>query len=447
MYDLTSAISALINIGYRQSEALTKIDSLIKINGIDRAMAAVTEMENDFYLKDIRTSIFYGKDGRYHYFMNMPDGKRKHIVAKEKADIENKIVRLCKKKAVLRQTLTCCMNDIVEDFLQYKERDASKSTAYRARSTYNRYLKDSQIATVDLKDLTPVELKEFCLEQIEKFHLTGKSYSELKSFLNCLFDFALDAGIITVNTARQMTKINYRKFSMDDKAPELQVYSFDEEALLYRTALEMYRKTDNTCYLAIILSGCFGLRIGELVALKEEDIDLSTMELRIERSEITKWREENGRLHYDGVEVVNRLKTTESKRSLPITESALRIFELVIDHNRAHGFADGYLFLRNDGTRINVHSFARALKRTNKNAGLEQRSNHKLRKTLLSELEREIGSTKTKAFAGHSHNSVTLEQNYLYITSPLSNESDKLERILSDRVPAAKKVSKSEQDF
>ena len=50
MYDLTSAISALIDIGYRQSDALTKIDNLIKMYGIDRAMAAVTEMENDFYL-------------------------------------------------------------------------------------------------------------------------------------------------------------------------------------------------------------------------------------------------------------------------------------------------------------------------------------------------------------------------------------------------------------
>lgn len=439
MYDLTSAISALIDIGYRQSDALTKIDNLIKMYGIDRAMAAVTEMENDFYLKDIRPSIFYGKDNRYHCFMNMPDGKRKHIVAKDKLDIENKIVKLCKRKAALSQTLTCCMDDIVEDYLRYKEKDASKSTAYRARSTYNRYLKDSQIATIDMKDLTPVELKEFCLEQIEKYHLTGKSYRELKSFLNCLFDFALDAGIITVNTARQMTKINYRKFSIDEKKPESQVYSLEEEALLYRTALEMYQKTDNTCYLAIILSGCFGLRIGELVALKEEDIDLSNMELRIERSEITKWKKENGKLRYDGVEVVDRLKTTESKRSLPITESAFRIFELVIDHNRSHGFSEGYLFLRNDGTRVNVHSFARALKRTNKNAGLTQRSNHKLRKTLLSELEHEIGSTKTKAFAGHSHNSVTLEQNYLYITSPLVNESATLEHILSDRVPATQK--------
>ena len=72
--DLSNAISVLENIGYRQDEALTKIDSLIKMYGIDRALATVNEMENDFYLKDIRDSIFLGNDGRYHYFMTMPDG-------------------------------------------------------------------------------------------------------------------------------------------------------------------------------------------------------------------------------------------------------------------------------------------------------------------------------------------------------------------------------------
>ncbi len=436
MYDLTSAINALVGIGFQQSDALTKIDNLIKMYGIDRAMAAVTEMENAFYLQDIQSSIFLGKDNRYHYFMNMPNGKRKHIVAKDKLNIENKIVKLCKRNIKYQQSLICCMDAIIEDFLKYKEKDASPATAYRLRNTYKRFLENSQIATYDLKEITIVDLKEFCLDQIEKHNLTGKSYKELKSFLNCLFDYAVDLGIVTSNNARQMSKVNFRKFAPDQKKlPELQVYTLEEEALLYSTALEMFQKTGNVCYLAIILSGCFGLRAGELVALKEEDFDLQRMVVNISRMEVLGWVGSGDQLHSEGVKVVERLKTDESNRSLPITQSAFKIFEIIIEYNRSRGFHDGYLFLRDDGTRINTSSFDRALKKTNKKAGLIQRSNHKLRKTLLSELEHSIGATKTRAYAGHSHNSVTLEKNYLYLTTPLSDESTAIEEIICTRVP------------
>ena len=197
----------------------------------------------------------------------------------------------------------------------------------------------------------------------------------------------------------------------------------------------MYKQTGNVCYLAIILSGCFGLRVGELVALKEEDFDLQKMELHVSRMEILGWTETGNKLRTNGVEVVDHLKTDESYRSLPITESAFKIFELIIEKNRSRGFQDGYLFLRDDGTRINVRSYAGALKRANKAAGLIQRSNHKLRKTLLSELEHSIGATKTRVYAGHSRNSLTLERNYLYLTTPLSNESTAIEEIIGNRVP------------
>lgn len=436
MSDLNSAVSTLVGIGYRQDEALTKIDTLIKMYGIDRALATVNEMENDFYLKDIKDSIFLGSDGRYHYFMTMPDGKRKHIVAKDKQNIEKKIVKLCKRNEHFRQTFICCMEDIIEDFLRYKEKDASPSTAYRLRNTYDRFLRNSQIVTYDMKDITIVDLKEFCLDQIEQKHLTGKSYRELKSLLNCLFDYAVDLGVVTTNTARQMSKVNFRKFAPErKKIPELQVFTREEEVLLYSAALEMFRQTGNVCYLAIILSGCFGLRAGELVALKEEDFDLQRMELHVSRMEILGWTGTGDKLHSKGVEVVDRLKTDESYRSLPITESAFKVFELIIEYNRSRGFKDGYLFLRDDGTRINTAAFDRALKKANKKAGLIQRSNHKLRKTLLSELEHSIGATKTRAYAGHSRNSVTLERNYLYLTTPLSSESTAIEEIISTRVP------------
>ena len=430
-------------MGYTREEALTKTDQLIKINGADRAFAIIEDMENSFYLKDIQQSTFLGKDDRYHFFMNMPNGKRKHLVAKDRKNLENKIVKLIKSNIVRETTLSCCFLDISKQFISYKERETCPATAHKIEWAYNRYLRGSNLEAIDMSDITVMQLKEFCLEQIEAFNLSPKGYRELKSLLNSLFDYAIDLGVVQHNTARQMSNINTKKLVRPDRTPETQVFSKDEESALFNRAMEMFIETGNTAYLAIILSGCLGLRIGELVALKHSDFDFETGEVSICRQEITNWnKNETGKLVREGFQVVDYLKTTESKRLLPITNSVANIYALIMSYNLNNGISSDYLFVNKDGTRKHACSVSDALRRINRQLGFKQRSNHKLRKTLLSELEGAIGLTKTRAYAGHSRNSTTLEKNYLYITHPLTSETAAVDSIITERMPT---LLKSEQ--
>lgn len=433
---MTDAISSLIGIGFTQNEALTKLDQLIKMYGADRAFASVEEMENDFYLNDVQESIFLGNDKRYHCFLNTSNGKRKHLVAKERKNLENKIVKLIKDKSNISQTFTCCMSDIVSKFLDYKEKETCAGTAHKLKWAYNRYIKDSNLETLDISEISVMQLKEFCLEQIDKYNLTSKGYKELKSLLNGLFDYAVDTGLLKNNTAKQMSRINTKKLNRTVSTPDTQVFTAQEESSLFIRAMEMFVKTGNTSYLAIILSGCLGLRAGELIALKQSDFDFVNNEVNIQRQEVVNWvKNENNDLVREGYQVVDYLKTTESRRSLPITDSVARVYDLIVSRNNFDGIDSDYLFVYKDGSRKHASTVATALRRINKQLGFTQRSNHKLRKTLLSELENTIGLTKTRAFAGHSRNSTTLEKNYLYITSPLTSDMEAINSVVTERVP------------
>ena len=433
---MTDAIKSLNGIGLSQQEALTKLDQLIKIYGTDCAFASIEEMENDYYLKDIKNSIFFGNDERYHCFLNLSGGKRKHVVAKERKNLENKIVELIKDKSNVCQTLTCNMGDIVSNYLKYKEKETCAGTAHKLGWAYNRYVKGSNLETIDMSEITTMQLKEFCLDQIDKYNLTSKGYKELKSLLNGLFDYAVDTGIIEHNTAKQMSRINTKKLNRTNVVSSTQVFTTEEESVLFARALEMFAKTSNTSYLAIILSGCLGLRAGELIALKKSDFDFVKNEVNIQRQEIVNWiKNDNNELIREGYQVVDYLKTTESKRSLPITESVARVYDLIVSRNNFDGIESDYLFVYKDGSRKHASTVATALRRINKQLGFVQRSNHKLRKTLLSELENTIGLTKTRAFAGHSRNSTTLERNYLYITSPLTSDMSAIDSVVTERVP------------
>lgn len=439
---LTEAISCLIDIGYTQTSALTEFDRLSKMKSVDYALSMIEKMENDFYISNYKDSIFLGNDQRYHIFMHDDTGKRIHLAAKERQNLENKIKKRVRKSTHRKQNITHCLKDIYKSFIRYKEIDASLATANKLNWAYKRYIADSQIETLDISEITVIDLKEFCLEQISKYNLTDKGYKELKCLLNSIFGYAVESGIISCNTAKQMSKVNSKKLRKTYLPYQTQVFTKQEEVELYETAYKMFEDTQNSAYLAIILSGCLGLRVGELVALKKEDFDFENMVVYIRRQEVRAYEKtEDGKYKRTGYSVADYLKTDESDRALPMSEPVVKIYNLLVEYNKTLNSTSEYLLLsKTSKERMNQNSYSRALCRANKNAGFIQRSNHKLRKTLLSELDHNIGRTYTRAYAGHSHNSVTLEKNYLYPTSPLLSQLSTVNDLVSERVPLALKM-------
>lgn len=99
-----------------------------------------------------------------------------------------------------------------------------------------------------------------------------------------------------------------------------------------------------------------------------------------------------------------------------------------------------------NGDRMHSCSVDMALDRANDKAGLEQRSLHKVRKTLLSRLDMSQNFTleRIREIAGHTRNSMTLYTNYFYTIEGLDGitKCKTFEEVVEFQMPDFKKIDK-----
>ena len=115
--------------------------------------------------------------------------------------------------------------------------------------------------------------------------MTKKMYYNMSIILRQCLDYAVDKKYIAENPFSDV-KINTKMFRrVKKKTGETEVYSIEEEKNLI---LDMIRRFNNdptsTAPLAVILLFEIGVRIGELCALKFEDIDGNY--IHIQRQEV-----------------------------------------------------------------------------------------------------------------------------------------------------------------
>ena len=222
-----------------------------------------------------------------------------------------------------------------------------------------------------------------------------------------------------------------------------QYYTGEEQSQLIRKCYETFLTIGNTAYLAIIMCFCLGLRIGELVTLKVSDFDFEAGVVHIYRREVTS-KDESGKRSF---RISTRLKNGASRRDIPITATCNFIFEQIVADNEKRGVTSDWLFISTqNGDRMHSCSIDMALDRANNNAGLEQRSLHKIRKTFLSRLDmsRLFTMERIREIAGHSRGSMTLYTNYFYTIEDLEeiSECKSFEEVVEFKMPDLNEVTR-----
>lgn len=146
------------------------------------------------------------------------------------------------------------------------------------------------------------------------------------------------------------------------------MYSEDEAKKLTNYLATL---TEDIRALGILLTFQTGLRVGELSALRPEDVTVDY--LRITRTEIKKRNESSGQWEFT---VQDYPKTEAGCRYIILSESALTTLDRAMQVR-----GDGeYLF--SEGThRITSNAFRRKLERICHDVGVPYKPNHKIRKT------------------------------------------------------------------
>lgn len=212
-------------------------------------------------------------------------------------------------------------------------------------------------------------------------------------------------------------RVNHKMFTHKKKSSsEEQVFSISEQKLVAEAAKQKY-ESRLWCItpLIVLLNFQLGLRIGELVALKWEDIDGNT--ISINKMEATTFKAtDSGDVESDGFKVVPYVKSEAGFRKVFLNNVALSLLDKIRKIHLKNGYYDdGYIFIASrNKKRGTSRTLTKYLESLCEAAGVMNKSSHKIRKTYISSLfDKGVNFNTIRELAGHEDEKTTLN-NYCF---------------------------------
>lgn len=281
------------------------------------------------------------------------------------------------------------------------------------KNSYRRFFTENSdaqpIMQKKIKNITEDDLEQFIRTSIVHLSLTQKAYSELRILINGIFKYAkkkkyTELSITNFFGDLQISKRSFKKVMKD---PKSEVYQEEEVA---KITGYLRRQTTDIRALGILLMFETGLRIGELSALKKEDI--TNRSIHVSRTEVKDKDADDKWTCY----VKDYPKTDAGDRYILLTDNALETVQLI---EACSG--DGEYLFEERGKRIRSHAFRRKLMRICEKLCVEYKSNHKIRKTYGTMLlDNHVDDSIVAEQMGHTD--VATTRKYYYFCNKAENK-------------------------
>lgn len=292
-----------------------------------------------------------------------------------------------------------------------------------SKSSYDRYVQVYKrhypvFGKQFVKNLTDTDFIDFLEKQIPEHELGSKAFSLLKT--------------ITRDTLKYCKRKKYINWSAEQMLQELDVsdrdyykrYKEDCEEVFdeVETAKMVSYLTENhdTRNDAVLLMLITGMRVGEVVVLKHEDIDPKDNLVRVRRTE-TRYKE-NGKDTYD---IKDSPKSSAGNRDIVIPKN----FSGFIQNLFFSSMNKEFVF-EEDGTRITSLLVRKRLYKICKDLEIPQRSPHKIRKTYDSILQ-DANLDKRFVTDQMGHSNISTSENHYH----RNRKNTRQKRDLIDAIP------------
>lgn len=355
-------------------------NSIINIDDVRKSME---KSKRKTIIEKHPYDIWVAPDGRVKTYVqdeNKPYGRR--IVAKSSREkIEDYIVEEYIKRNPVHKKENW-ISTIFSEWIDYalKEKDIEKNTADRYKNDYDKFIAGTTFAESDIEKIVEGDVVRFLKDVVNQHSITRKNFSNLKTVLNGIFSYAMserNLRCISMSYTLKDFKISDKKFKKVIVKDEEQVYSEEEILTIANYIINNYQSTRE---LGILLALLTGLRVGELASLKITDQEKDM--LYIQRTEV-KYKNENEKTVYD---VRPFPKSECSMNGISLSDSAIKVLNLIRKQNLKNGVNSEYLFYEEDYGRLKSYFFSKALKKICNATNIKYRSMHKLRKTYASYL-------------------------------------------------------------
>ena len=363
-------------------------------------------------------------EGRYTAGHDPETGKAiyKNVLGRSQAEVKEKLKQAIEETQALdvtkagKYTVGEWMEVWFQDYAKIKVRPSS-------HQTYQGYIHNHirpNIGDIPLEKLTSLDLQKFYkkllvqgrVDRVEAKGqpkgLSAKTVRNIHQILSSALKLAQEQRLILTNPAEgcALPRVEHQEMKT---LTTVQLASFFREAR-ESGVFELY-------YLELAT----GLRRGELLGLKWEDVDLERGDLRVRR--------QVSRINGEVVEAP--LKTKNAYRTLPLAEDTVS----VLREQRKKVGNSPWVFPSPDGGPISPDSVLHMLHRVLKRAGLPKVRFHDLRHTFATlALQNGVDVKTVSGMLGHFSAGFTLDT-YAHITSAAQRQAAKtMENVLSGSI-------------
>jgi len=350
-------------------------------------------------------------EGRYTAGINPENGKQifKNVLGKTQAEVKEKLKKALTDSQKLdlakqgKYTVGTWMDAWFENVAKIKVRPSSHQTY---RGYIDNHIKPN-IGNIPLENLTTMELQKLYrklltsgrVERIEAKKqpkgLSAKTVRNINQVISSAMDLAVAQKIILENPTNACSLPRVEHKEMQTISAE-QLQSFLEEAK--RSGVyEMYYIELST-----------GLRRGELLGLKWEDVDMKQGIIRVRR-QVSR---------IDGKIVEAPLKTKNSYRAVTISPQAIEVLKAQKEKTN-----DEYVFPSPNGGPISPDSVNNMLHRVLDRAGIPRVRFHDMRHTFATlALQNGVDIKTVSGMLGHFSAGFTLDT-YAHVTTAAQKEA------------------------
>lgn len=335
--------------------------------------------------------------GRWMTYIQTEEGERKKIVAPNEKKLLEKLYTIYFDDK--ETTLHSLYSSWIE---KRKAENINDRTIRRNENHWNKYYINHDLIKMAIHKISPQDIEDFFHEIIRKHNITVKELNNMKFILKDMLLMAKRQQLILNNPFLEADIKTYACRPSKKHSDKSKVYlPKEKEKLFYALNQELLEHPNNTDAYAIFLLFKLGLRIGEVVAIRECDIDYISNEIHIHRTETLK-EDASGNLKPI---VVNHTKKKShyGDRFLPLGDYELSLLKKVLEINaRNHYKEKDYIFVDAEG-RTKIREIDNRIRKLCKKANIEIKSAHDIRRTVASEMfANGISVEIIRDFLGHS---------------------------------------------
>jgi Site-specific recombinase XerD len=361
-------------------------------------------------------SIYKRLDGKWcaQYYLEKNGKKiRRSVYANTRKEVNEKLQ--LKLKEVSQNNIVDNSKILLENWMlqwleDYKKNQLKITTYQNYFLNYETHIKESSIGSITLDKLTTSDLQRYYNTKLAAGRSDGKGALSIRTvrYIYILINGALEQAC---RNGMLLSNVNKNTVLPSKKKMEFIPLTVEEVQRFLAVAKE------ERLYALYLLETFTGMRKGEILGLKWEDIDMEEKRLRIHHNLCIVNNDELGEGQPKTKLILQDPKTEKSKRTLPLND--MIILELKKHKKRQSlekmEYRDiyedkGMVFTRLNGNYINPRELLRDFQELLEKAGIEKKRFHDMRHTFASILLNENENPKViQELLGHSNISTTMD--------------------------------------